>query len=30
MPQSVLALDDERATRAAVGPMIASLLGPTG
>lgn len=29
MPQSVLALDDERATRAAVGPLIASLLGPT-
>jgi AcrR family transcriptional regulator len=30
MPQSVLALDDECATRAAVGPLIASLLGPTG
>jgi AcrR family transcriptional regulator len=30
MPQSVLALDDERATRAAVGPLIASLLGPAG
>ena len=30
MPQSVLALDNERATRTAVGPLIASLLGPTG
>ncbi len=30
MPASVLALDDERATRAAVGPLIASLLRPAG
>jgi AcrR family transcriptional regulator len=29
MPDSVLPLDDERATRAAVSPLIASLLAPT-